>query len=91
MLTNHDYNNVLAVCSKIEWQEMLDYVKSDPVELRDNRYDQVVHMVTAASGAESFYQLENNSARSEGFELARERDAKAAEVNNIYTSYNSDS
>ena len=70
---------------------MLDYVKSNPVELRDNRYDQVVHMVTAASGAESFYQLDNNSTRSEGFELARERDTKAAEVNSVYTSYNSDS
>jgi predicted ATPase len=68
-----------AFCSKSEWQEMLDYVKSNPVELRDNRYDQVVHMVTAASGAESFYQLDNNSTRSEGFELARERDTKAAE------------
>ena len=50
------------------------------MELRDKRYDQVVHMVTAASGAESFYQLENNSVRTEDLTQARERDAKAAEV-----------
>lgn len=50
------------------------------VELRDERYDQIVHMVTSAQGAESFYQLANNSARSEGLELARELDAKVAQV-----------
>ena len=59
---------------------MFEYVKSNAVELRDNRYDQVVHMVTAASGAEDFYQLDNNTVRSEGLEQARVRDAKAAEV-----------
>ena len=53
------------------------------MELRDNRYDQVVHMVTAASGAESFYQLDNNSARSEDLDQARERDTKAAEVGTV--------
>ena len=59
---------------------MLDHVDSDIVGLRDNRYDQIVHLVTAASGAEKFYQLENNTVRTEGIELARERDAKAAQV-----------
>lgn len=28
------------------------------VELRDNRYNQIVHMVTAAKGAEDFYSTE---------------------------------
>lgn len=28
------------------------------VELRDNRYNQIVHMVTAANGAEDFYTTE---------------------------------
>ena len=36
--------------------------------------------VTAAKGAEAFYQTENNDTRSEGLELACERDSKAAEV-----------
>lgn len=28
------------------------------VELRDNRYNQIVHMVSAANGAEDFYSTE---------------------------------
>lgn len=28
------------------------------VELRDNRYNQIVHMVSAANGAEEFYNTE---------------------------------
>lgn len=52
----------------------------DSVQLRDARYDQIIHMVTAANGAEPFYQLTNNSTRTEGFQLARELDAKAAQV-----------
>lgn len=30
----------------------------NPVELRDNRYNQIVHMVSAANGAEDFYSTE---------------------------------
>ena len=59
---------------------MLKHVKSDRVMLSDSRYDQVIHMVTAAVGAEPFYQLDNNTTRSEGNEQARERDTKAGEV-----------
>ena len=56
---------------------------SDSVSLRDARYSHVVHMLTAARGAESFYQLSNNHTRSEGLDLARELDAKAANVNAV--------
>lgn len=31
--------------------------------LRENRYDAVLHMVTAADGAESFYETISNEAR----------------------------
>lgn len=37
--------------------------KWNPVELRDNRYNQIVHMVSAANGAEDFYSTEVRSAR----------------------------
>ena len=40
---------------------------------------QVIHMVSAASGAEEFYTIENHASRKEGIEEARERDIKAAE------------
>lgn len=49
-----------------------------------NRYDAVLHLVTAADGAEKYYQwndptkedVGNNAARSESPELAREKDKK---------------
>ncbi len=40
-----------------------------------SRYDLVVHMVTAAMGAEAYYQNENNAARYESAEEARRADA----------------
>jgi len=43
------------------------------------RYDLVIHLVTAADGAEKFYTLSNNTARSESPELARELDQKVRE------------
>ncbi|KMQ91800.1 hypothetical protein RF55_8293 [Lasius niger] len=48
------------------------------VELRDNRYNQIIHMVSAANGAEEFYSTEEHACRSEGVELARDLDYKAA-------------
>lgn len=58
------------------WQALLDELGLSDVKLRDARYDAVIHMVSAAIGAEQFYSLENNSARTEGLELAREIDNK---------------
>ena len=42
--------------------------------MRDDRYDLVIHMMTAARGAEQFYTLANNQARTEGLEEARKVD-----------------
>lgn len=36
-----------------------------------DEYDMVIHMVTAANGAEEFYTLENNEARTETPDVAR--------------------
>lgn len=44
--------------------------------LCNERYDMVIHLVTAASGADEFYTMENNAARSEGKEEAIELDKK---------------
>ena len=71
---------LLIVCSAEDWQKILSGLGCDSIQLRDARYDQVVHMMTAANGAEQFYQLANNATRSEGLELARELDTKAAQV-----------
>ena len=52
----------------------------DEVEIRDNRYNQVIHMVSAAKGAEAFYTIEDHATRSEGLDMARVRDTRAAEA-----------
>ena len=70
----------LAVCTEEEWDTIISSLGYDRIKLRDARYNQVIHLVTAANGAESFYQLANNSTRTEGLELAIERDRRAADV-----------
>ncbi|KAJ1551445.1 hypothetical protein HK096_010957 [Nowakowskiella sp. JEL0078] len=56
------------------WYKILNELKLDEVAIRDNRYDCVVHLVTAAKGADQFYSLENNTQRTEGVELAKSLD-----------------
>jgi len=62
------------------WQTILDRNEWNEVHLRDGRYDAVIHMITAAEGAEEFYSLENNPARTETPEAAREVDHKLREA-----------
>lgn len=63
-----------------QWEAMMTKNGLNTVQLRDNRYDQVIHMVSAANGAEDFYTVADHSCRSEGVELARFLDGKAAEA-----------
>jgi hypothetical protein len=44
------------------------------ISARDQRYTAVLHLVTAANGAEPFYTLENNETRLESAEEARRLD-----------------
>ncbi|XP_042899659.1 TRPL translocation defect protein 14 isoform X2 [Parasteatoda tepidariorum] len=69
-----------AFIPKEVWEKMLSANGWNAVQLRDNRYNQVTHLITAADGAEEFYNLEDNSCRTEGIELARVRDSRAAEA-----------
>jgi hypothetical protein len=48
--------------------------------LRDNRYDGIMHMVTAADGAEKFYASLNNEARYESVAEAVEKDKRLREA-----------
>ena len=59
-----------AYMNDAEFAEVLRYVGSNEVELRDG-YDAVFHLVTAAKGAEEFYTTDNNAARTESVEEAR--------------------
>lgn len=63
-----------------KWLELLTKLRLREEQICEGRYDHVVHMVSAANGAEDFYTVEDNSARFEGIELARERDRKAMEA-----------
>lgn len=54
-----------AFCSKKEWKNTCEELKVNPTKERDSRYDIVVHLVTAANGAEEYYTLTNNKARTE--------------------------
>lgn len=53
-------NNIfhVAVISTEKWEKMMKDNNWHNVELRDNRYNQIVHMVSAANGAEDFYSTE---------------------------------
>ena len=42
------------------FSDLLEGVGMDLLTARDMRYNAVFHLVTAATGAESFYTLENN-------------------------------
>ncbi len=63
----------MAYMTNAEYAEVLAGAGLDPVAARD-RYDGVFHLVTAAKGAEEFYTLSNNRARTETPEQARELD-----------------
>jgi hypothetical protein len=56
-------------------------------KIRDTRYDAVIHLVTAADGAEKFYTLENNQARSETPEVAMWVDKRTQSVWNGHPNY----
>lgn len=55
------------------WDRILESTGWSNIELRDNRYDAVIHLVTAADGAPQFYDYEN-AARYETIEEAIDRD-----------------
>ncbi|XP_067630004.1 TRPL translocation defect protein 14 [Eurosta solidaginis] len=67
-----------AYISKEKWEKMMAANNWNPIELRDNRYNQILHLVSAANGAEEFYTLEDHACRSEGVDMARELDYKSA-------------
>jgi len=67
--------NVLLTDLKPEqWERMKKEFGWNEVEMRDNRYNQVIHLVSAAKGAEDFYGIQGHVTRYEGLELARHLD-----------------
>ena len=66
-ITNQEFSDIL---------EKNNYTQSSILD----RYDAVFHLVTAADGAEEFYTLENNKARSESAEQAKSTDLATRKV-----------
>lgn len=64
-----------AYMDEMEFAEVIGFIGSNEVQLRDN-YDAVFHLVTAAKGAEEYYTTANNSARTETVEEAAALDDK---------------
>ena len=62
------------------WQRIKDDIGMTEKELRDEHYDAVLHICTAAKGAEDFYTLYNNKCRSESVEVARDVDDRILAV-----------
>jgi len=69
-----------AFIDKENWEKILNKLNLEEIEISDNRYNHIVHMQSAAIGAEKFYTVEDHAARFEGLELARERDKRALEA-----------
>lgn len=59
-----------------EFELLLKESNLDFVTARDTRYNAVLHLVTAADGAEVFYTLANNQTRTETAEEARDQDLR---------------
>jgi len=76
LLLDRGIMDASAYIKKSSWDVLLDEEGWKVVDLRDRRYDLVIHLVTAAVGAEKFYTLSNNVARSEDLSQAIELDKK---------------
>lgn len=68
-----------AYMTKADFAYIVRALHTNEVELRDT-YDAIFHMVTAAKGAEEFYTLSNNAARTETVEQARALDERLLEA-----------
>lgn len=69
-----------AYMQREKFHSMLGGLGLSSHTLTNGRYHAVIHLNTTALGAEKFYTLENNSARKECPELAREIDKKTFEA-----------
>ena len=80
--------DISAYIKPEEWQEITAMAGTNPNELLE-RYDAVLHLVSAADGAEQYYTTATNSTRyeqanEEGLQLARDLDKK---VNKSWTGH----
>lgn len=71
--------DISAYMNPVLWNQIISDVKMNNEMLR-SRYDAVLHLVSAADGAEQFYTIATNNKRTEGIELARILDKKVIQA-----------
>jgi len=69
-----------AYLPKKDWETILERNNWSEEEIRDNRYNHVIHLVSAARGAPEHYRRDNNTARTEDIEAAIEMDKRTGEA-----------
>lgn len=71
--------DISAYMNPVLWNQIISDVKMNN-EMLHSRYDAVLHLVSAADGAEQFYTTATNNKRTEGIELARILDKKVIQA-----------
>ena len=71
-----------------DWDKMKIDNNWNEVQMRDNRYNQVIHMVSAAEGAEAFYTVAGHQTRHESLIQAIELDKITAGVSIMFKVFN---
>ncbi len=77
--------DISAYLQPQQWEEITAAVGWTPTRLRDERYDAVLHLVSAADGAEKYYTLATNAQRlekpdEEGLRVARMLDKRVVQA-----------
>ncbi|XP_072024351.1 TRPL translocation defect protein 14-like [Amphiura filiformis] len=72
--------DAVSYMMKGHWERMKEEFNWDNISMRDKRYDQVIHLVSAAKGAEDFYTKDNNAARFEDCNEAKESDDRTCQA-----------
>jgi CYTH domain-containing protein len=80
LLCDRGAMDVSAYLPPSAWTALLNEHDWTVVGLRDRRYEAVLHLVTAADGAEAFYTTENNAVRSETPAQARLLDQRVRDA-----------
>ena len=65
-----------AYMTKPMWQALLDETGWSNSQLRDKRYDMILHLITSADGAKDYYSSESNKSRYEDTEIAIDTDKR---------------
>ena len=62
----HGFPHYLLVIPREQWEDILKRNQWNEVDIRDSRYHHIIHMVSAANGAELFYTIEVQIGNSKG-------------------------